>query len=77
MHREIVQFINVDEIAKGLAPKHPENMGLAASKLMLKRVKELLQDNKTFAFETTAAGKNYLKYLETAKIKGYKIVLFF
>lgn len=38
----LYEFINADEIAKGLAPKHPESMALTASKLMINRLKELL-----------------------------------
>lgn len=38
----LYEFINADEIAKGLAPLHPESMALTASKLMIKRLKELL-----------------------------------
>lgn len=33
------EFINADEIPKGLAPLHPENMALTASKLMIARLK--------------------------------------
>lgn len=71
------EFINADEIARGLAPKHPESMALTASKLMIKRLKELLDDNKSFAFETTASGTNYVKHLKEAKAKGYEINLTF
>ncbi len=73
----LYEFINADEIARGLAPKHPESMALTASKLMIRRLRELLEEDKSFAFETTGAGTNYLKYLKTAKSKGYDIILFF
>ena len=42
---QIEEFINADEIAKGLAPIHPESMTLMASKLMITRLKELLNDS--------------------------------
>jgi predicted ABC-type ATPase len=73
----LYEFINADEIARGLAPKHPESMALTASKLMIKRLKELLDAEKSFAFETTASGTNYVKHLKTAKAKGYEISLTF
>lgn len=73
----LYEFINADEIAKGLAPLHPESMALTASKLMIKRFKELLDNNKSFAFETTASGTNYIKHLELAKSKKYEISLIF
>lgn len=73
----IYEFINADEIAHGLAPMHPESISLTASKLMLKRLNELLQANKSFAFETTGAGKNYIRHLKEAQVKGYEIHLLF
>ncbi len=66
----LYEFLNADEIAKGLAPLHPESMALTASKLMIRRLKELLDSDKSFAFETTASGTNYLKHLKLAKSKG-------
>lgn len=74
---EIYEFLNADEIAKGLAPLRPESMQLTASKLMINRLKELLRQDRNFAFETTAAGTNYLKYLEEAKKKKYKVSILF
>jgi predicted ABC-type ATPase len=71
------EFINADEIAKGLAPLNPESMALTASKLMIKRLKELLETDMSFAFETTAAGTNYVRHLKQAKSKGYAIDLTF
>lgn len=73
----IYEFINADEIARGLAPMHPESMSLTASKLMIKRFKELLDDNKSFAFETTGSGTNYVRHLKEAQAKGYEIQLTF
>lgn len=74
---EIYEYINADEIARGLAPLHPQSMNLTASKLMITRLRELLAANQSFAFETTGAGKNYLTYLQQAKNKGYEINLLY
>ncbi|NGX60347.1 MAG: hypothetical protein KR126chlam3_01520 [Chlamydiae bacterium] len=74
---DLHEFINTDEIARGLAPLHPESVALSASKLMIERLKKLLLNEKSFAFETTAAGKNYVKHLEMAKSNGYEINLIF
>lgn len=73
----LYEFINADEIAKGLAPLRPETMALTASKLMIKRFKELLESNNSFAFETTGSGTNYIKHLQQAKKQGYTIELFY
>lgn len=71
------EFLNADEIAKGLAPLHPESMALLAGKLMLKRLDEFFNANKNFAFETTGSGINYIKYLKAAQAKGYEVHLMF
>jgi predicted ABC-type ATPase len=73
----LYEFINADEIAKGLAPNHPEHVALMASKLMITRIRELLQEGRSFAFETTLAATNYLKHLKAAKDQGYDVILFF
>ena len=68
----IDEFINADEIARGLAPMHPESMSLTASKLMIKRIKELLEANKSLAFETTGQEQiisNILKRLKQTAMK--------
>jgi predicted ABC-type ATPase len=73
----IDEFLNADEIARGLAPLHPDSMALTASKLLLKRLKELLEAKKNFAFETTGAGTNYIRHLKQAQEIGYEIFLLF
>ncbi len=73
----IYELINADEIARGLAPMHPESVSLAASKLMVHRLRELLAAKKNIAFETTAAGINYVKHLEKARSMGYEINLMY
>jgi predicted ABC-type ATPase len=47
------EFVNADEIAKGLSPFQPEKVSFEAGRIMLHRINELLQQNKNFAFETT------------------------
>lgn len=76
-HLDVYEFINADEIARGLAPLHPSSMNLMAGKLMIKRLRDLLFAEKSFAFETTAAGINYLKYIKQAKQVGYEFRLMF
>lgn len=53
------EFVNADEIAKGLSPFQPEKVAIEAGRLMLKRIDELINQNINFAFETTLATKSY------------------
>ena len=73
----IYEWVNADEIARGLAPFHSESVAIAAGKLMIQRIKELLDAKKNFAFETTAAGINYLKHLKKAHELDYEISLMY
>src|SRR5690554_7912838 len=49
------EFINADEIARGLSPLNPGNAAIEAGRLMLTKIKKLIQNKKDFAFETTLA----------------------
>lgn len=49
------EFVNADEIAKGLSPFQPEKVTFEAARIMLKRIEELFRENQSFAFETTLA----------------------
>lgn len=51
------EFVNADEIAKGLSPFQPEKVAFEAGRIMLKRINELLANKEVFAFETTLATK--------------------
>ena len=47
------EFINADEIAKGLSPFSPEKASIKAGRLMLERMREFLVQGESFAIETT------------------------
>ena len=71
------EFVNADEIAKGLSPFHPENVALEAGRIMLHRINELIEKETTFAFETTLATKSYHQKIKEARRKNFKITLLF
>ncbi len=71
------EFINADEIAKGLSPFQPESVAIEAGRIMLSRINELLAQGKSFAFETTLATKSYAGKIEKAKSNGYQVTLLF
>ncbi len=71
------EFVNADEIAKGLSPFQPEKVAFEAGRIMIERIESLLNSNISFAFETTLASKIYKSKLENAILNGYKIKLLF
>jgi predicted ABC-type ATPase len=71
------EFVNADEIAKGISPFQPERVSLEAGRIMLNRIKELLSENHSFAFETTLATKSYKNTISEAKSRGYTVILLY
>ena len=71
------EFINADEIAKGLSPFNPESVAIEAGRLMLQRIEYLLERNETFSIETTLATKSYINLVRRAQEKGYRVHLIF
>ncbi len=71
------EFINADEIARGLSPLNYEKSAIEAGRIMLKRIDQLIKNNKDFAFETTLASKSYIKTIEKVKRLNYKVNLIF
>ena len=72
------EFVNADEIAKGLSPFNPNEVAIKAGRLMLTRIDELLENGVDFAFETTLATRSYVNTVKKAQEKGYLVtVLYF
>ena len=72
-----LKFINADYIATGISPFAPEAAAVDAGRLMLKRIQELLEAGVSFGFETTLAGRGYLKMIGQMKRLGYRVQLYF
>lgn len=71
------EFVNADEIARGLSPFQPEKASFEAGRIMLHRIDELLQKNIDFAFETTLATKSFAQTIKKAQEKKYTVTLLF
>lgn len=70
-------FVNADEIARGLSPFAPELVSIQAGKIMLHRIEELLLERKDFAIETTLATRSYQQLVFRAQSLNYKVHLIF
>jgi predicted ABC-type ATPase len=71
------EFINADEIAKGLSPFQPETVAIEAGRLMLIRMNEMLALQEDFAIETTLATKSYANFIRRAQEVGYFVTLIY
>jgi predicted ABC-type ATPase len=71
------EFVNADEIAKGLSPFQPEKAAFDAGRIMLSRIHELMADQVDFAFETTLSTRSYVSLVKKAQAAGYRVSLLF
>lgn len=73
----VKEFVNADEIARGLSPFQPETVAFEAGRIMLKRINELIANGHDFAFETTLSTRSFVELCKRAREKNYTIALVF
>ncbi len=73
----ILHFVNADLIAAGLSPLKPELAALAAGRLLLSGLDQLVAVRADFAFESTLSGHAYAARLRKWKAQGYRIEMVF
>lgn len=71
------EFVNADEIAKGLSPFQPETVMYQAGKIMSKRINNLIEKGECFAVETTLSATTYQDKLLHAQANGYTVNLIY
>jgi predicted ABC-type ATPase len=70
-------FVNADLIAAGLSPLAPERELLAASRLFLRQIEHHVAAGQDFAFETTLAGRGYLRVVRRLRLAGWRVELLY
>ncbi len=73
----IKEFVNADEIARGLSPFQPEKLAIEAGRIMLGRIGDLLTRHIDFAFETTLSSRTFIGFIDRAKNEGYTVTLLY
>ena len=71
------RFVNADLIAAGLSPLAPERELLTASRLFLGEIEACITAREDFAFETTLAGRGYLKLVRRLRTAGWRVELIY
>lgn len=74
---QLKNFVNADEIARGLSPFDVDAVAFEAGRIMLQRLDTLLAQGADFAFETTLATRSYVALLRRARAAGYTVSLLF
>ncbi|MEM6617171.1 MAG: AAA family ATPase [Pseudomonadota bacterium] len=70
-----INFVNMDEIARGLSPLDPEAGQTAAARVALQRARDFIAARQTFAMETTLSGKAHLSLAKAAIAAGMRFHL--
>ncbi|MDO5091209.1 MAG: zeta toxin family protein [Cardiobacteriaceae bacterium] len=72
-----IPFINVDSIARQIAPErlNDPRISIRAGRQALVQMQEMLLRKQSFAFETTLSSKQSLAMLQQAKAQGYLVEL--
>lgn len=71
------EFVNADEIARGLSPFNPEGVAIEAGRLMLERIDYLITHGESFSIETTLATRSYVNLVRRAHAEGYQVHLIY
>lgn len=71
------EFINADEIARGLSPFNPEKAAIEAGRIMLAKIDKFISLHRDFAFETTLASKSFANTIIKARNECYIVTLVF
>jgi predicted ABC-type ATPase len=74
---DVVEFVNADDIARGLSAFNAEGAAVAAGRIMRGRVRELARQRVNCAFETTLASRTFAPWLQQLKDGGYAFHLVF
>jgi predicted ABC-type ATPase len=72
-----IAFVNADSLAKQLYPEQPEQHSYEAAKIAEAMRTQLLQQGRTFCFETVFSHPTKIDFIAKAKAIGYEIVLVF
>ena len=64
-------------IAAGLAPFGSRRGDVVAGRLMLEAIDRLADEGRSFALETTLAGRGYLRRIDGWRRMGYRVMLVF
>jgi len=70
-----IPFINADIIARELYPDAPEDKSYDAAKVAQELRETLLQDGRSFCFETVFSHPSKIDFVAKAKALGYEIIL--
>jgi predicted ABC-type ATPase len=70
-------FLNADEIARGISPDDVDAAAFEAGRRLIEKMRALVRNGQSFAFETTCSGKSYIRLLKECQNAGWRISLIY
>ncbi len=72
-----LNFVNADLIAAGMSPLAPEREQVTAGRLFLAEIERHIRARHDFGFETTLAGRGYLRLIRRLKSSDWRVELIY
>ena len=73
----VMEYVNADAIALGLSAFQPERVALEAGRIMLRHLRTLAAQRRTFAFESTLATRSYAPWIRQLCQQDYAFHVLF
>jgi predicted ABC-type ATPase len=70
-------YLNPDIIAAGISPSDAQQGSFQAGRILLREIKNRLENREELGFETTLSGLTYLNTLKIARANGYFVRIYF
>jgi predicted ABC-type ATPase len=70
---DVEGIVRPDELAYQLSPEDPDRVALKAGRLAISRIESLLEQERSFAVETTLSGRFHLGLVQRAKSRGWRV----
>ena len=72
-----MNFVNLDEIARGLSPLSPPLAEREAARIALARARDFIAQGTVFSMETTMSGRTHLALMREARMAGLSPALLY
>src|SRR6266540_2923970 len=76
-YSQIKEFVNADLIARGISPFNPKEAEFEAGRLSIIRSQQFLEEQRSFAWETTLTGQRWHRVIHEAKSRGFIVKAYY
>ncbi len=77
LHQREISFVNADNIARHLDPDNKINIAYQAAEIAAQIRDQLINEGRSFCYETVFSHPSKIDFLSRAKVAGYQLILIF